>query len=252
MTFFAALTSRHYDQHSALADHAHDASSMCVVIAGAYHESICGRTERYPAGTMSFYPAGEPHAQRFEARGARKLLLTPTQPTIDRIKAAVPQVAAPCVHDPDFVLIARRMEDELAERDAFSCAIVEGLSVELLARFERALVRCRPAQPSLALLAKAEEFIRENLSGRLSVAAIARAIDATPDGLVDLFRQHHGVTPGEYQRRLRLKGAVSLLSETAMPLSEIALACGFYDQAHFTRSFKALYGQAPSRFRAAR
>ncbi len=252
MTLFAALTSRYYDQHSALADHAHDSSSICVVIAGAYHESICGRTERYPAGNMSFYPAGEPHAQRFEAHGARKLLLTPTQPIIDRIRVAAPKIAAPRVHDPYFVLIARRMEDELATQDAFSTAIVEGLSVELLARFERALVRRRPARPSLAMLAKAEEFIRENLGGRLSLATIASEIGATPDGLVDLFRQHHGMTPGEYQRWLRLKGAMSLLSETRMPLSEIALACGFYDQAHFTRSFKALYGQPPSRFRVVR
>ena len=41
-----------------------------------------------------------------------------------------------------------------------------------------------------------------------------------------------------------------MMADQNQPLGEIALACGFADQAHFTRSFKQVTGQTPRSYRA--
>ncbi|MBW8801034.1 MAG: AraC family transcriptional regulator [Streptomyces sp.] len=48
-------------------------------------------------------------------------------------------------------------------------------------------------------------------------------------------------------RVLRFRHALRLL-DAHLPLSQIAAACGYYDQAHLNRDFKAMTGRSPSRF----
>jgi AraC-like DNA-binding protein len=65
-----------------------------------------------------------------------------------------------------------------------------------------------------------------------------------------LFRQHLGLTPRLYARIQRFQAALRLFSgvESASFL-QIALATGYYDQAHFTHDFSAFAGMTPTAFR---
>jgi transcriptional regulator GlxA family with amidase domain len=54
---------------------------------------------------------------------------------------------------------------------------------------------------------------------------------------------------GDYVLRLRLLMAQRRLRETADAIGRIAVDCGFYDQSHFTRAFKAHTGLAPQQYR---
>ena len=56
-------------------------------------------------------------------------------------------------------------------------------------------------------------------------------------------------TFGEFVRRLRFEKARELLMSTSRPISEIALACGFTDQSHFSRRFRGEFGVTPNSFR---
>jgi AraC-like DNA-binding protein len=56
------------------------------------------------------------------------------------------------------------------------------------------------------------------------------------------------VTPHAYLTGRRIAAAKGLLDGN-VPLSEVALACGFYDQSHFTRSFKGCTGVTPGQYR---
>ncbi len=65
-----------------------------------------------------------------------------------------------------------------------------------------------------------------------------------------LFRQHLGLTPRLYARIQRFQAALRLLSSAASPpFLQIALATGYYDQAHFTHDFIAFAGMTPTAFR---
>jgi AraC family transcriptional regulator len=84
-----------------------------------------------------------------------------------------------------------------------------------------------------------------NLSGQrlaeecgLSVRQFSRA-----------FRKATGVSPHKYLLRLRLMAARRLLMHSGRRLDEVALACGFADQSHFTRAFTAAERMPPGEWR---
>jgi AraC-like DNA-binding protein len=54
---------------------------------------------------------------------------------------------------------------------------------------------------------------------------------------------------GELIRRRRVEHACDLLAHSDLSLAEIALACGFSDQSHFSMMFKRHTGITPSKFR---
>jgi AraC family transcriptional regulator len=73
---------------------------------------------------------------------------------------------------------------------------------------------------------------------RMSVAHFRRA-----------FRSHTGQTPYRWLTHRRVESARDLLKIRSVPLSEIALRCGFSDQSHFTRVFAQLMGSTPGAWR---
>jgi AraC family transcriptional regulator len=65
------------------------------------------------------------------------------------------------------------------------------------------------------------------------------------------FRQHVGVTVGEYARARLVARAGEDLKRGETPLSDIALAYGFADQSHFSRTFKRFMNMTPDAYRKA-
>jgi len=61
-----------------------------------------------------------------------------------------------------------------------------------------------------------------------------------------LFRSHVGFTPKAFARIVRFQRALSLLrTDPGCTLAAVGAACGYYDQPHFVRDFKAYAGVAP-------
>jgi AraC-like DNA-binding protein len=73
---------------------------------------------------------------------------------------------------------------------------------------------------------------------KLSAAHFARA-----------FRASFGMAPHRYIVDCRLRRASLLMLNTALPLCEIALVCGFADQPHFCRTFRKYFVQTPQAWR---
>jgi AraC family transcriptional regulator len=65
-----------------------------------------------------------------------------------------------------------------------------------------------------------------------------------------IFQKVTGYTPHEYLLRVRLSRARALIREKghAMSLAEIAVTCGFFDQAHLGRHFRRFFGTTPAAF----
>ncbi len=93
------------------------------------------------------------------------------------------------------------------------------------------------------------EHVVANHGRRLLVADLARRAGLSPSQLQREFRRLFGMTVGDYILRLRLLMARRRLRSTTDAVGRIALDCGFYDQAHFTRAFKQHAGQTPLAFR---
>lgn len=101
-----------------------------------------------------------------------------------------------------------------------------------------------------AHLVKAIDMMRAHIEDPVSAADLAREIGITPRQVQRLFEKHLDTTPRKYFTELRLERARHLIQQTERAITDIAVACGFASLGHFSRLYKAFYGQAPSRARS--
>ncbi|MBB4663054.1 AraC family transcriptional regulator [Conexibacter arvalis] len=137
---------------------------------------------------------------------------------------------------------------ELVERLATAPSWAERfalLDATIAARLADAL------QPA-PMVAWAWRRLRES-DGRVAVGALASEIGCSRRHLVAQLHEQLGLPPKTLARVLRFNRAVELLQrDDGTRFGEIALDCGYYDQAHLNRDFRAFAGDPPSAFLARR
>jgi len=69
---------------------------------------------------------------------------------------------------------------------------------------------------------------------------------------IQVFTEEVGVSPKVFHRILRFQNALRLMGEPESDVLDIALTCGFYDQAHFIKEFRAFSGLTPTAYLAQR
>jgi AraC family transcriptional regulator len=110
--------------------------------------------------------------------------------------------------------------------------------------------------PSQALLAwqmrRVESYIEEHLDQQILVANLSELVHLSEAHFSRAFRLAYGVPPHAYIVRRRLELAAQLMLAGREPLSEIALRCGFHDQAHLSKQFRQLTGETPAAWRRLR
>jgi AraC-like DNA-binding protein len=98
-------------------------------------------------------------------------------------------------------------------------------------------------------LRKAERFIWENYTRKISLQKIAEASGLSAPYFSTIFKDEMGENLSNYLNRLRVEKAAAMLAETELTLNEIALACGFEDQSWFSKIFKNFTGSSPGKYR---
>jgi len=81
------------------------------------------------------------------------------------------------------------------------------------------------------------------------LAPVRRTLCFDTAGLSRAFRQSTGVPPHRWRLNERVERAKDLLRDPALSLADVALACGFGDQSHFTRMFTAAVRLSPGLWR---
>lgn len=129
----------------------------------------------------------------------------------------------------------------------------EELAVWVREMLERLIASIRKNNrfPHSLLLAKAVEYMRAHLDEPLRRDVVARHAGLSPGHFTRLMGEKLGKGFTEYLLQLRVERAKEMLAHTPMGLSEIAVACGFFDQSHMNKVFRKQTGMAPGRFRGA-
>jgi AraC-like DNA-binding protein/ligand-binding sensor protein len=100
------------------------------------------------------------------------------------------------------------------------------------------------------LVMRAREYIDKHKAEQLSLADVAKAAGASVFHFCKVFHKATGLKFTDYVARVRLEDARNRLLNPNMRVSEIAYDVGFQSLTQFNRTFKRVFGQSPSEFRA--
>lgn len=119
----------------------------------------------------------------------------------------------------------------------------------MMATLERCLLK-RLVRP-LALHPAVRYALREFEGPARSIGAVTDCIGLSSRRLIQLFRDQVGLTPKVFSRVRRFQLALETIhSAKSFEWAQLALDCGYYDQAHFIHDFQAFSGLRPSQYAA--
>lgn len=88
--------------------------------------------------------------------------------------------------------------------------------------------------------------MEDNLEEPLSCSDLAIKVGLSTRQLERLFQKYLNHSPTRYYLGLRLDRARYLLTQTSLPIIEVALACGFVSASHFSKCHREHFGRTPS------
>lgn len=228
-----------------------DAAHICFLAHGAIEERRPHSTVWRVAPSVRVSPPGDEHACCYGNVGGRCLVIEPM--ALLGGDDGVPSPNEPTiVQDHRIVELAARVYTELRADSPHSVSglVIESIALEVLAqsaRWERPRADRRPP----AWLAQLQDYLASDLASVPDLVTLAAIAGVHRVHVARAFRDHLGCTVGDYVRRLRVRCACELLTATAVPLTDVAMRAGFFDQSHMTRVVKQFLGVTPASLRRA-
>jgi AraC family transcriptional regulator len=98
-------------------------------------------------------------------------------------------------------------------------------------------------------LRRARNVMLSELNANHSISRLASECGLSTSHFARAFKEATGLAPHQWLMRRRVERARELLAQSSMELADIALACGFVDQSHFSRVFVSVEKLSPGRWR---
>lgn len=90
-------------------------------------------------------------------------------------------------------------------------------------------------------------LMQANLEESLDPEQLAECVQLSRRQIQRMFREQLCTTPQRYYLRLRITEARRLIQNSNMPITEVAIACGFVSSPHFSKSYRSFFGYPPSK-----
>ena len=98
-------------------------------------------------------------------------------------------------------------------------------------------------------VARAQHYIEQHFSESISVKQLAELGNMSISSFNRIFKKVNKLTPIEYLIEIRIEKSKKLLRRKEIPITEIAMRCGFSSSAHLSSSFSRLLNITPSEYR---
>ncbi|NML31168.1 helix-turn-helix transcriptional regulator [Paraburkholderia antibiotica] len=239
--------------------HYHLDCHIALVASGVQRQSFRGESLLLTRGAIQLMPQGEVHDGIAGANESYTLQTFRLSPALldgfgEEItgKHYFPSQAAVVLQD-------SRLADELLkvhvtlQRGTTDRMLNETYVLELL---ESLFARLKQPTPltitgnlSSEQLHVVRDFVEAHISDKIVLEDLSLLIGLDRFRFLKLFKRTVGMTPHAWLLRLRLEKAIALINASRnMSITEVAHAVGFFDQSHFTRTFRQAYGVTPARF----
>ena len=236
-----------YSPNTKLPRHSHEAPFFCLLLKGHYQESYFQKAMSYSPCSIVFHPAGESHHTEMGNLGGSVFLIEVGGQWAQLLSSFSNESGTKFgAAGTPLSWLAQQIHREMIDGHP-SALLIEGLLVEMLGR----TVECADARFAPVWLGRVMELIHDRYATAVTIMQIAQEVDVHPFHLSRVFRFFNGISVGEYVNRLRIGHAKEILRKQPKPeLCQLAIALGFSDQSHFTRTFRKYTGSSPSRYSA--
>lgn len=241
------VTESDYPAGSQSPRHEHTSAYLCLVLRGGYRQLAGGRSSECMQGLLLVHPEGHQHANWYAPGGARCINLHLDHVLDD--DPAIPRLLGEhrALRLLDAARLGPRIGDELFATDAAADLALHAAVFELVACACRELEPHRARNP--AWLVRVDERLHDDPGRAPSLCELAALAGVHPAHLARAFHRIHGMSVGEYARRLRIEHARAALIATRDSIAAIAAGAGFADQSHFARVFRRVTGETPLAWR---
>ena len=242
------LTHAVYSPGASLPSHAHENAILSFAITGGTIVSL-GRLEEWCDGDSLLYlPAGAQHTNAYPD-GGRRIHVEVTPRFWNETSTEQRQNAGGLLHHPIAHELRRAMTGAFADADNLAAFDATMSLTDTIGLLTSRRTPARSMRPDHWLL-RLREFLTVHCTEPLGMSELTTITGRHPVHISREFRQHFGKTISAFVREQRLRQAVRLVRQDALPLAAIATDCGFYDQSHFTNTFRRYAGMTPSAYRA--
>lgn len=239
--------------------HYHLDCHIALVASGVQRQSFRGESLLLTRGAIQLMPQGEVHdgiAGADESYTLQTFRLSPA--LLDGFgeeitgKHYFPSQAAVVLQD-------SRLADELLKVHAtlqqgatdrmLNETYVLALLESLFARLKQPAPQTITGNLTSQQLRVVRDFVEAHIADKIVLEDLSLLIGLDRFRFLKLFKRTVGMTPHAWLLRLRLEKAIALINASRnMSITDIAHAVGFFDQSHFTRTFRQAYGVTPARF----
>lgn len=239
------------------APHAHDTFSIGTIERGSQITTLLGSREEAGPGDLYMINPGVVHDGVPGGEGYRYRMIYPdTKLFVDILEDvtgkafnATPSFSPSLLRDPQLASAFHKAHRTL-ESGAGALESDEGMFSVLAALFARygSTIVLPVDTKERGAVARARDYLTENFDSDIELEELAKVAGLSRAHLIRAFRREYHITPHAFLTDRRIIVARRLLREGRMP-ADVAMECGFADQAHFTRHFKSRTGVTPGQFR---
>ena len=237
--------------------HAHEEFMIAVTESGTALPRFWGGVQHVAQGDVFVLSPGVVHSGgpaaestwRYRAFYPPAALMRRVVQELTGADRGIPQFIEAMVSDPQIATVLRQAHHALEEpesRLAGESILLEALA-DLTARHATARLSAHPIGAEHHAVKLVKDYLEALPTENVSLETLAQEAGISPFRVCRVFRRETGLSPHAYQILVRVRLAKTLLTN-GLPISQVAVDAGFFDQAHLTRHFKRIFGVTPGQY----
>jgi len=231
-----------YCAGESLDTHYHENSYLSLPLNAGYFEFNNSGKKLIEPGQLIYRPAGYTHANKFMADNCKCLNVEIKESVllIDNLHFNLPGSEILNYHDcAEFYKAAYY----------FQSGIDGNICDEIMMNWLHGLSPKTSQKRETTWFKEVIQILEQEPTEFHSIYSLSERVFVHPVYLARVFKENMGCTLGEYQLKQKLRYSLKLLCSHQHSIGTIALASGFYDTAHYIKTFKAYFNVTPLTYR---
>lgn len=228
--------------------HYHENAYFTFILSGNVIEGNKKEIYNCTAGSLLFHNWQDPHYNIKPAGYTRGFHIELQNNWFDQLDLNINKLQGSIkITDADIKFLFYNIFKETKVEDNTTTLAIETLLIKTLAKMFDQSKFDDEKKPRWVSMIK--EMLFYEFTDQLTLTTLSHRVGIHPVHLSRDFSKYFNCNLGDYLRKLKVEKAYALLAEKKYTLTEIAYRCGFSDQSHFNRCFKAISGLSPNNFR---